>query len=63
MPEYLAPGVYIEEVPFKSHPIEGVPTSNAAFVDIFQQGPLNKALKMTSFADFERTFGGLDACS
>ena len=63
MSEYLAPGVYIEEVPFGSHPIEGVPTSNAAFVDIFQQGPLNKALKMTSFADFERTFGGLDACS
>ncbi|MGH9933213.1 MAG: phage tail sheath C-terminal domain-containing protein [Pyrinomonadaceae bacterium] len=63
MPEYLAPGVYIEEVPFKSHPIEGVPTSNAAFIDIFQQGPLNKALKMTSFAEFERTFGGLDACS
>ena len=25
MTEYLAPGVYIEEVPFKSHPIEGVP--------------------------------------
>ena len=63
MPEYLAPGVYIEEVPFKSHPIEGVPTSTAAFVDIFQQGPLNKAVKIASFADFERTFGGLDACS
>ncbi len=32
-------------------------------IDIFQQGPLNKALKTTSFAKFERTFGGLDACS
>ena len=63
MSEYLAPGVYIEEVPFGSHPIEGVPTSNAAFVDIFQQGPLNKAVQICSFADFERTFGGLDASS
>jgi len=63
MTEYLAPGVYIEEVPFKSHPIEGVPTSNAAFVDIFQQGPLDKAVKIASFADFERAFGGVDASS
>jgi len=29
MTEYLAPGVYIEEVPYKSHPIEGVRTSTA----------------------------------
>jgi phage tail-like protein len=26
--EYLAPGVYIEEAPFESHPIEGVSTRN-----------------------------------
>ena len=59
MTEYLAPGVYIEEVPFKSHPIEGVPTSTAAFIDIFEQGPISKAVKIDSFADFERVFGGL----
>jgi len=59
MSEYLAPGVYIEEVPFKSHPIEGVPTSTAAFLDIFEQGPINNAVKTESFADFERVFGGL----
>ena len=50
MPEYLAPGVYIEEVPTNIHPIEGVPTSTAAFVDIFKQGPINKAVKIVSFA-------------
>jgi phage tail sheath protein FI len=33
MTEYLAPGVYIEEVSFKSHSIEGVPTSTAAFAE------------------------------
>lgn len=59
MTEYLAPGVYIEEVPFKSHSIEGVPTSTAAFVDIFERGPIGKAVKIDCFADFERVFGGL----
>ncbi len=63
MPEYLAPGVFIEEVPVCVHSIEGVPTSRAAFIDIFQQGPLNKAMQVTSFAEFERAFGGLDAGS
>src|SRR5688500_14326840 len=59
MTEYLAPGVYIEEVPFKAKSIEGVPTSTAAFIDIFEQGPIDKAVKIDCFADFERVFGGL----
>ena len=59
MTEFLAPGVFIEEVPFKGHPIEGVPTSTAAFIDIFEQGPIGKPVKIESFADFERVFGGL----
>ncbi|HEX3282980.1 MAG TPA: phage tail sheath C-terminal domain-containing protein [Pyrinomonadaceae bacterium] len=63
MTEYLAPGVYIEEVPFKSHPIDGVPTSTAAFIDIFAQGPIGKAARIDSYADFERVFGGLHAGS
>ena len=68
MPEYLAPGVFIEEVPANVHPIEGVPTSgtgdtSTAFIDIFQQGPLNKAMQVNSFAEFERAFGGLHARS
>ncbi|HVS81597.1 MAG TPA: phage tail sheath C-terminal domain-containing protein [Pyrinomonadaceae bacterium] len=68
--EYLAPGVYVQEVPTGGHPIEGVSTSgkggstsSTAFIDIFQQGPLNKAVQITSFAEFERAFGGLDARS
>ena len=32
MPSYLHPGVYIEEIPSGSKPIEGVATSVAAFV-------------------------------
>ena len=36
MPEHLFPGVYVEETSFRSHPIDGVPTSNVEpiFADI-----------------------------
>jgi hypothetical protein len=39
MPEYLAPGVYVEEVPSSIKPIVGVSTSTAAFVGIVK-GPV-----------------------
>ena len=32
MPEYLAPGVYVEEVSFRAKSIEGVSTTTTAFV-------------------------------
>jgi Bacteriophage tail sheath protein len=57
------PGVYIEEVPSGVHPITGVATSTAAFLDFFPRGPLDVAIRIQSFADFEREFGGLDARS
>lgn len=34
MPEYLAPGVYVEEVPSMGNPIAGVSTSTAGFIGI-----------------------------
>src|SRR6266496_2563404 len=34
MPEYLSPGVYVEEIPSTIKPIAGVSTSTAAFVGI-----------------------------
>ena len=46
------PGVYIEEIPSGVHPIAGVATSIAAFVDGFPRGPLDKAVEVLSFADF-----------
>jgi phage tail sheath protein FI len=53
------PGVYIQEVPSGSRAIAGVPTSIAAFVGYTSRGPVNEAEQLFSFADFERTFGGL----
>ena len=57
------PGVYIEEVPSGVRTIAGVATSIAAFVDAFQRGPINRAVRVFNFGDFEREFGGLSATS
>lgn len=61
MPEYLAPGVYVEEISFRSKSIEGVGTSTAGFVGPARWGPITGDPELlTSFADFERIYGGLD---
>jgi uncharacterized protein len=57
------PGVYIEEIPSGVRTIVGVATSIGAFVDYFAAGPMNKAVRILSLADFENQFGGLDARS
>jgi len=61
MPEYLAPGVYVEEVSYRAKTIEGVSTSTAGFVGPARYGPeRGEPELLTSFADFERIYGGLD---
>lgn len=61
MPEYLAPGVYVEETSFRPKTIEGVGTSTAGFVGSARFGPTaGEPELLTSFADFERIYGGLD---
>jgi phage tail sheath protein FI len=57
MPEYLAPGVYIEEISTGPRPIEGVSTSTAGFAGESERGP-SKPTLVTSWADYLRTFGG-----
>ena len=60
MPQTLTfPGVYIEEVPSGVRPITGVATSITAFVGRALRGPVDEAIVITSYADFERIFGGL----
>ena len=58
MPEYLAPGVYVEELSSGSKPIEGVGTSTGAFVGGAVKGPVNEATLVTNFSQFLDTFGG-----
>lgn len=57
MPEYLHPGVYIEETSFRGKSIEGVSTSTAGLVGRSPKGPEGKPTLVTSFADFTRKFG------
>ncbi|WP_412543346.1 phage tail sheath subtilisin-like domain-containing protein [Longispora sp. K20-0274] len=72
MPEYLTPGVYVEETSFRSRSIEGVPTSTCGMAGLTAYGPVPYVLArpavamiprptlVTSYTEFERAFGGLD---
>jgi uncharacterized protein len=67
MPEYLAPGVYVEEVSYRAKSIEGVATSTTGFAGMTRFGPVHyedgpettKPRLITSFTEFERVYGGL----
>ncbi len=58
MPEYLSPGVYVEEPEVGVRPIEGVSTSTTGMVGVTERGPTNVPILVTSFAQFRRDFGG-----
>jgi len=58
MPEYLRPGVFIEEIERGPRPIEGVPTSTAAFLGAAERGPI-KPRMVTSYKEYNRYFGGV----
>lgn len=55
---YLAPGTYIEEVPSPSVAIEGVSTSTLGMVGPTERGPSEGAQLVTSWAEFQRIYGG-----
>src|SRR5262249_55103225 len=56
MPEYLSPGVYVEEVASGPRPIQGVGTSTAGFVGLTERGPETPRL-VTSWGSYLRWFG------
>lgn len=60
-PTLTYPGVYVEEIPSGVRTITGVATSIAAFAGFAPRGPIDKAVTITSWADYERIFGGLQA--
>ena len=58
MPEYLAPGVFVEETSFRHKSIEGVGTSVAALVGPTRYGPLRGAPEVvTSLTEYTRIYG------
>jgi phage tail sheath protein FI len=58
MPEYLTPAVDIEQIGRGPSPIEGAPTSTAAFLGETERGALRPRL-VTSWGDYRRWFGGV----
>ena len=57
MPEYLSPGVYVEEIDAGPQPISAVATSTAGAVGVTRKGPITPQL-ITSYGDFLRLYGG-----
>ena len=57
MPQYLSPGVYVEETDSGSRPIEGVGTAVAAFIGLAEKGPTNEPVLVTNWAQFTSQFG------
>jgi phage tail sheath protein FI len=57
VPEYLAPGVFVEEIDGGSKPIEGVGVNTAAFIGYAKSGEFNKPTFISSWTEFDRNFG------
>ncbi|MDQ1591858.1 MAG: uncharacterized protein QOG71_2485 [Pyrinomonadaceae bacterium] len=58
MPEYLAPGVYIEETSFRAKSIEGVSTTTTGLVGPSRFGPIDLEPDIiTGLVEFERVYG------
>ena len=56
MAQYLAPGVYIEEIQTGPRPIEGVSTSTTGFVGQTERGPTHPRM-VTSWEEYYRWYG------
>jgi phage tail sheath protein FI len=69
VPEFMAPGVYVEEGGSAPKRIEGVATSTAGFAGLTRYGPVSypggppvtQPRRVNNFDEFKRVFGGLDA--
>jgi hypothetical protein len=57
MPNYLSPGVYVEEVDGGARPIEGVGTAVAAFIGTAPKGPVNEPVLVTNWSQYTQIFG------
>ena len=60
-PEYMMPGVYLQEIPSGVRNISGVATSVAAFVGTTRRGKYHQPTRVRSFGEFERLFSVANA--
>jgi len=59
VPELYTSGIEVQESPQHEQSIASAPTSITAFVGRTQRGPVNEPIRVESFAQFQREFGGL----
>ena len=55
--EYVAPGVFVHEIPTGSHAIVGASTADTAFLGWTQSGPILEPTILESLIEFEAAFG------
>ena len=58
MAQVTYPGVYVEEVPSGVRPIAAVSTSVAGFIGVAEKGPLDEAIKVFNFTEYQNRYGG-----
>jgi uncharacterized protein len=58
MAQVTYPGVYVQEVPSGVRPIAAVSTSVAGFIGVAEKGPVNEAIKVFNFTEYQNRFGG-----
>ena len=56
MPDYIRPGVYLNEVALSPKPVTAVPTSMVAFVGCTETGPVNQPVLISSFHEYQQRF-------
>ncbi|MFC8093533.1 phage tail sheath family protein [Streptomyces sp. NPDC057301] len=61
MPNYLTPGVFVEETSSGIKPIQGVGTATAAFIGFTEKGPVDEAVLVTSWTQYTNVFGEFTA--
>jgi phage tail sheath protein FI len=61
MPSYLTPGLYFETVDLDSGQLNALRTDVAGFLGISAQGPLHLPVRITSWEQFQSTFGSFIA--
>lgn len=58
MPEYLAPGVFVEETSYRAKTLEGVSTTTTGFVGPTRSGPICLEPDLvTNLSEFEQVYG------
>ena len=59
MPQYLTPGVYVEEVSGGSKPLEAGATNVVGFLGVAEKGPVDEVTLVTNWTQYSKLFGGM----